>query len=377
MNDFEKYFNNIKFDENEKKLLTEKLIENIENNKTKNSKKVFKVKKIKFIAIASIMIVLLTGISYASELIRNVIKENINGSETALSKFSKNISYVGITKKSDDWSITITDITGDKSNLLLGIEIKSPKNIKFNNEREYSFEDLDVKFKNNIIESYSLGHAITNLKIIDENTLTGILDFNIFTNDKNSNIKDEIMNINLSGFTDNIFNSEKQIFEPSEELKKVNKKSWKFKNIKLDYDDTSIIINPNDEVEIFKEKAILKSIKISPLSIEVKIEGEATENHHRKPSSRPEAYKDNPFINENMLKGLERNDFCEDELNLKMIDKNGISIDVSDNSGSSCEDKPGFSYMKIIGNTEEVIDISNIDYIEICGKKYYLSDYIK
>lgn len=373
MKDFKNDFENIKFSHEEKEQLTNKIFE-----ATKKEEFVMKkrITPLKFILVALIATLCISVGGYAAVEFGNIIKTKLKGSENAISEFSEKVSKVGISKTWNGWTVTITDIAGDNKNIMIGFEIKSPENIKFYKDRYYCFDSIDVSIGDNSLIGW--GSNGDNFDVVDEHTLTGMIAVNDFWAEKGEDFEGKTAKITFKGLYDviveNAGTKDYKRYEITEDFKDVNKHKWVFDDIPLNFESTAIIMTPNDEVDIYGGKATLTEISVSPISVIVRVEGGSCENHHYRPVSHREAYSDLPseWINDKKLEGLEYNDFCDYDLTINVVMKDGNSVDFRSQK-ANCETEKDMAYIERILKSDEIIDLENIDYIEVCGKKYYIN----
>lgn len=363
-------WNNIKFSEQEKQQLADKLYASTQQTEkhTKQQTKLFR-RPLRPIAIALLFAIGISVAGYGATTIRNVIKENFQGAPAATADFEKNITYLGITDTWNGWSLTLTDVIGDYSAIWIGFELKSPENCKFDPERYYHFDDRDIQFKPNF--SYFKGINVENMKFVDEHTLTGVLEIRT-----DVPLQNELVSISLSKFydiydeLDTTAKTETYIRHTlTEDYQEINQHTFSFKNVPLNYKTMEITLTPNDKVSVFQGEATLTKIIISPISVTARVEGEGCKNHHYKPSSRPEVYRDS---NIKVLDGSVYNQACLRELGLKVICKDGSELKFTSSSGS-CEDKAKSYQPYHLEKTlraKQIIDLDNIAYIEVCGIRY-------
>ncbi len=366
-------WNNIKFSEQEKQQLADKLYASTQ--RTEKQQKPFR-RPLRPIAVALLFVIGISVAGYAATTIRNVIKENFKGTPAANTNFEQNITYLGLTDTWNGWSLTLTDVIGDYSAVWIGFELKSPENCKFDPARYYHFDDRDIQFKPKF--SYFKGINVENMKFVDEHTLTGVLEIRT-----DVPLQNELVSISLSKFydiydeLDTTAKTETYIRHTlTEDYQEINQHTFSFKNVPLNYKTMEITLTPNDKVSVFQGEAILTKIIISPISVTARVEGEGCKNHHYKPSSRPEVYLDSNrpevYLDSNIkvLDGSVYNQACLRELGLKVICKDGSEMKFTSGSGS-CEDKTKPYYIEKTQRTkQEIIDLDNIAYIEVCGRRY-------
>lgn len=360
-------WNNIKFSEQEKQQLTEKIYTTMQQSP--KHQKIF-YKPLRPIAVALLLMIFISVAGYAATTIRNVINENFKGTPTANTNFEQNITYLGITETWNGWSLTLTDVIGDYSDIWIGFELKTPEHITLNHEqnRHYCFEE--IRLSPNHLDQ---GINQENIKLIDAHTLTGLFKLNTYgtNHTKKPEFQNKTISFSFSGFHDiySAFQPETKTYEYvtcSKDYEEINKHTFSFKNIPLDYKTMEITLTPNDKVSVFQGEATITKIIISPISVTARVEGEGCKDHHYKPTSRPEAYRDSTL---KALDGSVYNEGCLRELGLKVIYKDGSEVEFSQSSGS-CDDKTKPYYLEKTQRTKQIIDLDNIAYIEVCGRRY-------
>ena len=372
MNNFKNNFDNIKFSDEEKEQLTDKIFEAVQNEKFVTKKKII---PLKFILVAIIITLCISGGGYAAIKFENIIQSKIKGSDTAISQFSEKVSKLGIVQTWNGWTLTITDIAGDSENIMIGFEIKSPENIKFYKDRHYSFSSIDISVEDTSLIGW--GSNGDNIDVVDEHTLTGMTSANNLLGEKGESFEGKTAKIKFKGLYDTIIENagtkDYKRYEITEDFKEISKHKWVFDNVPLDFENTAITMQPNKEVNIYGGKATLTDISISPISVTVRVEGGSCENHHFRPVSHIEAYSDLPteWVSSGKLEGSEYNDFCDYDLTVNVVMKDGSFVDFSSRK-ANCEDEKDIAYMERILKSDEIIDLNNIDYIEVCDEKFYI-----
>ncbi|MBR0598006.1 DUF4179 domain-containing protein [Sinanaerobacter chloroacetimidivorans] len=124
---------------------------------------------------------------------------------------------------------------------------------------------------------------------------------------------------------------------------------WKV-DFTLDYKDLSQTITVGKDVDIFKGKSTFESISISPLSATVSVKGKSVREFDRTPP---------PLSSEGDLS----DDLSQDDLTIGM--KDGRTISKTRSTGCSVENDA----MTKTYNFQEILDISQIDWIEFRGVK--------
>ncbi len=360
---YQEQWNNIKFSEQEKKALTERICSNMQQQP-----KPVRLwhRACRQFAIAMLLMIGISVVGYATGSMRNVIQDTFEGSPTAMAELKKDTVYLGHTKQWKGWSMTLTDVVADYADVLVGFEIKSPENIKFNPEHNYHFEDFSVRVRPSTKKTF--GYYIQDMTVVDEHTLTGILHMQT-----EAPLHDRKLSIKFTGFEnvidelDTTSKTERYIRHTcTQEYKAVHKHAFRFRNIRLDAATMPIAWTPNETVSVFQGQANITKIVVSPLSVTARAEGEGCKDHHWKPTSRPEAYHDSTL---KALDGSVYNEGCLRELDLKVILKDGSEVMCTHRSGS-CEDKKAPYYLEQTKRFDQVIDLDDVDYIEVCGNRY-------
>lgn len=364
--DFNKEIDEIKFSEEEKKSLAERLRTAAEaENAGKKPKRFYKRGIIAAAAAVAVMSVTAAAVGISGQNIKKYFGGSSEASELMLDKGTYQINR---SETYNGWTVSLTDCAGDDSNLYIGIDVTAPEGTVLENyERYYHFDDYDISF--GLFDDIRSSWGVREVE--DEDPTDNKLSF-VFEIVTHEPVQGKTADIMLSDFIDwwweDRYTENAVQHEGSELTEAVRGHKFKFKDVRLDYTNQTIRLEPNVPVEIFSGEATLTKLEISPISVTARIVGGSCDDHHNKAASRPELVAET-WGEEYTPDGTRRNDFCDLDLTIEFVMKDGSVYDYRHGHGS-CEDDPnaeGGTYIEMTRSYSKLIDISQIEYVVVCG----------
>lgn len=191
--------------------------------------------------------------------------------------YEQSSAFIGKSVENHGWTVTITDCVGDNLDLYLGLELTAPEGTVLR-EGNYQFGnrsgDIDLTFPDMGRGGESWG--IWQLPDDDptDNKLNFMLHSGTFFPGESYN--GQRMQLKIYDLCKIWYDTERQekILDP------VCNGTWDFGEITIDLPYTTIHLEPNIPVTTLDVEATITEIMISPISVLVRIEGDALKGHH-------------------------------------------------------------------------------------------------
>lgn len=276
--------------------------------------------------------------------------------------YEQSSSFIGRSVDNQGWTATITDCVGDDYYLYLGLDLTAPEGTVLDADW-YCFGDLAeyvLKFSD---FRNSAGQKIWQLP--DEDPTDNRVSFVITASalfEKDGHFNNQKMRLRLPELRTGRLNLETL----DHEYTTIKSGKWDFGNITLDYPDSTIRLTLNLPVTTLGVEAVITELAVSPLSVSVRIEGDALKGHH---SWVPKNARDGWYS-------------CIDyqEIVLHFDDGTAFTVDQADSNvaGSLCTggddpSKDGLLVLRrtysanINGVSDRLVDVDRVVSVSVCG----------
>ena len=269
--------------------------------------------------------------------------------------YEQSSAFIGRSVESGGWAVTVTDCVGDDYHLYIGLEATAPEGTVLP-EEEYHF-DRNVKFYGTLGgQSWSM-QQLPDADPTD-NRVAFLLDINSMFGGMNG----QRMRLSLSDLYYTQWNDE------TEELDHVSVCSgkWDFGRMTISYPDSIIRLEPNVPVTTLGVDAVITELTVSPVSVYVRIEGDALKGHHAwVPKNAPDGWYGCIEYQEIIL-------HFDDGTSLT-IDQDNSDLSGSGCSGGTDTSEDGWlallrTYGKnTISRGSKLIDVERVTSVSVCG----------
>lgn len=298
-------------------------------------------------AVAAVLCLLVTG-AVATVVGGPTLRDRVFGDSAG---YDQSSGFVGRSVECDGWTVTITDCVGDDRNLYLGIEVEAPEGVVLD-AGNYRF----LEYSNNLIRC---GGSSGMAGLPDDDPADNKIQFMLqyYSSD-----------FDFGGFSGKSrFVLKKLVhdfrWEKQENGKSVRKyvedcgATWDFGYLELSYPDSTIRLNPDLPVTTLDVEAVISSVEISPLSVLVRIEGDALLNHHNwVPKNAPDGWYGCIEYQEVYL-------YTEDGKVIPANYKDGAGAGGGCSGGTVEED----AFIVLDRRFDRLIDVDSLTAISVCG----------
>ena len=278
--------------------------------------------------------------------------------------YDENATALGRSVTQNGWTMTITDLVGDDQYFYIGVDLVAPEGTVLDADN-YQLEGMEYLPSR---DRHPQGLRAIQLDDGDpaDNHLSFVymdVQFNRFTALISGGAVETPRGEKLELSFNDLYVSS---YDPqAKEIKKetICGETWDFGTIKLDYPDNAIKLTPNLPVTTLGVEAVISHVEVTPLSVIVKIEGDALKGHHT-------------WVPKNTVDGWYG---CHEFQEVTLYDKDGKAVlpdpDGVDNNGtiagSGCSggepdsDEPGALLLE--RNYGYLLDLDSLDHLTVCG----------
>ena len=277
--------------------------------------------------------------------------------------YEQSSGFIGKTVDNNGWTVTITDCVGDNANIYVGLELIAPEGTVLDADW-YCFGDGTHDFRLNFPDmkfggSFGL-HQLPDQDPTD-NRLTFVLSASSIP-ETGDVFNGRRMRLKLPKLQTGTWNEDKRDCDYTT----VCPGKWDFGTLTLAFPDSTIHLEPDLPVTTLGVEATITDVDISPLSVYVRIEGDALKGHHSwVPKNAPDGWYGCIEYQEIILRFDDGSEFIVDQAN-------------SDLSGSGCSgghdiSEDGWLYLRRTysenhnGVSNKLIDVDSLTAISICG----------
>lgn len=299
-------------------------------------------------AIAAAVIVAMLAGSVGAAVVLPPVVRNYFGDSAG---YRQSAVELGQSITQNGWTLTLTDCLADDYTIYLGVTLTAPDGTVLDQEGGYYFSDWGGPD----FPELKYGAAGTYTQLEDGDPTDNQLSF-LFTSyylPREGSLNGQTMEITLgglyhhAGWNGGTTYSYEEIYDCSE--------TWSFRTT-LHYSDHIIRLEPNVSVHTLDVDATITEIAVSPLSVFVRIEGDALKGHHS-------------WVPKNTSDGWYG---CVEYQEITLHTKGGTAIPLTDHvGGSGCSggdlDHPEDGWLQLIRRPDTPLDVENLASISICG----------
>lgn len=238
----------------------------------------------KIAAVAAVVCLLVTG-AVAAVVASPTLRDQVFGDSAG---YQQSSTFIGKSVENNGWTLTVTDCVADDRDLYMGLELTAPEGTILE-EGTYQFGDspgdIDLTFPD-----MKYGYDTWGIRQLPnddpaDNKLSFMLHSgNLF---RQENYHGQRMRLKVHDLCKVRYDVELQdiVDEP------VCDGIWNFGEMTMDFPDSTLHLEPNVPVTTLDVQATITEIMISPISVQVRIEGDALKGHHSwVPRNAPDGY---------------------------------------------------------------------------------------
>lgn len=235
-------------------------------------------------AAAAALCLLMTG-AMAAVAASPTLRDQMFGNSAG---YEQSSAFIGKSVEQNGWTVTITDCVGDDMDIYMGLEVTAPEGTILA-DGNYQFGtrpgDMDLTFLD--MENGCQNWGIRQLPDDDpsDNTLNFMLHSGNFLDEGSYN--GQRIQLKIYDLCKVWFDTERQetVCVP------VCSGVWDFGEMTAAFPDSTIRLEPNVPVTTLDVEAAITEITISPISVQVCIEGDSLKGHHDwVPKNAPDGY---------------------------------------------------------------------------------------
>ena len=302
---------------------------------------------LRWIAAAAVLCLLMTG-AVAAVVGSPTLRDSVFGGGAG---YDQSSGFIGRSVEKDGWTVTITDCVGDERNLYLGIEVEAPEGVVLDQD---SYRFLD--YTDNFIRG---GGSSWMRRLPDSDPTDNKIQF--------------MQKYYSSSFDSTGFNKRNRFvlkklvhgFRTGEDGRQVYEvdcgATWDFGILEVSYPDSAIRLEPNVPVTTLDVEATITYVEVSPLSVLVRIEGDALQNHHDwVPKNAPDHYYG-----------------CIEYQEIFLYTEDGGCIPVNYEDGGNCGggcsggdrrvEEDAFIVLDRRFDFDSLVDVDSLTAISVCG----------
>lgn len=235
-------------------------------------------------AVAAVVCLLVTG-AVAGVVSSPTLRDLVFGDSAG---YEQSSTFIGKSVENHGWTVAITDCVGDNLDLYLGLELTAPEGTVLG-EGEYQFGnspgDIDLTFPD-----MERGRDTWGIRQIpDDDPTDNKLNFMLHSGTyfPGESYNGQRMQLKIYDLCKAWYDVERQerIEDP------VCNGAWDFGEITVDLPHSTIHLEPNVPVTTLDVEATITEVMVSPISVLVRIEGDALKGHHEwVPKNAPDGY---------------------------------------------------------------------------------------
>lgn len=224
------------------------------------------------VAIAAVVCLLVTG-AVAAVTASPTLRDQIFGDSAG---YEQSSGFVGRAIEREGWTVTITDCVGDDRNLYLGIEVEAPEGV--------ALDGNNYRFLGTSDDLIRGGGSSGMQRIPDDDPTDNKIQFMQRYYSAGSDFDGKGFDLQSRFVLKKLVHDFH--WEQDENGKRVPAytedcgATWNFGYLDISYPDSTIRLTPNAPVTTLDVEAVISSVEVSPLSVLVRIEGEALRHHH-------------------------------------------------------------------------------------------------
>lgn len=317
-------------------------------------------------AVIAAVLCLLTSVAVAVVAASPTLRDSVFGDSAG---YEQSSTFIGRSVERGGWTLTITDCVGDDLDLYLGLELEAPEGTALDEEGYFFGESLlgfDMEFPG---LKLSGGEQVWQLpdSAPGDNRLSFMVHARAFEFEmggESRSFNGQRVRLSFPGLSHYRWTPDGEDWR--RETVVDCGETWDFGTLTVSYPDSTIHLEPNLPVTTLDVEATITEVEISPISVRVRIEGDALKGHHS-------------WVPRNARDGYYG---CIDYQEIILYSEDGSEFSVveedSDLSGSGCSggelpDEDGYlvlrrTYSKSVnGVISKLVDVDSLTAISICG----------
>ena len=298
-------------------------------------------------AAAAVVCLLVTG-AVAGVVASPTLRDLVFGDSAG---YEQSSSFVGRSVEQEGWTVTITDCVGDDRNLYLGIEVEAPEGVVLDADN-YRFLDSS----DDLIRGGGSGGM---RHIPDEDPTDNRIQF--MQRYYSSSFDGEGFDLQSRFVLKKLVHHWRLEQDENGENVPIYTEdcgaTWDFGYLDISYPDSTIRLSPNLPVTTLDVEATITSVEVSPLSVLVRIEGDALLYHHDwVPKNAPDGFYGCIEYQEIFL-------YTENGEVIPANYENGASAGGGCSGGTVEED----AFIVLDRCLDNLVDVDSLTAISICG----------
>jgi len=341
---YKKELDRVRLTEESKKALTESLRRHQAHPAVRPRR--LKVSAGKIAAAAAVICLLMTG-AVATVVGSPTLRDKLFGDSAG---YGQSSGFIGKSVERDGWTVTITDCVGDDRNLYLGIEVEAPEGVVLD-AGNYRFLECSGDFVRG-------GGSYGMNSLPDDDPTDNRIQFmqKYYSSGFGLHKKSHYV---LKKFAHSLGAGEdgRPVYEVDCDA------AWDFGWLDVTYPDSTIHLEPNVPVTTLGVEATITSVEVSPLSVLVKIEGDALQNHHEwVPKNAPDEWYGCIEYQEIFL-------YTGDGETIPVNYEDGALCGGGCGGGSRVETESAFLELDRRFDGDGLLDVDSLTAISVCGVK--------
>lgn len=290
--------------------------------------------------VAAVIVCLLLVTAGAIVLNTPILQQYLGGG----APYDQNVQSLNLSQTVDGYTITITDCVGDDQFLYLGIELAAPEGMVLDPKIGIGDNNETVKYSG-FEQGIGSGGGLRRLE--DDDPTDNIMRF-VWFRWVEKPLAGRDMTITFHNLTRREWVADKV---PHEKVVAV-KGDWSFGPFKLNFTEKSIELTPNVQIPLLNGKTNVTSVKITPLHVEILLEGGDLAAIHSTGAEKDGCY------------GL-----CTKKTTLAIYGKDGKQWELPEPSNSGSWINTEGDRTRVMCNYSQLLDLDDLGSIEVCGVK--------
>jgi len=301
----------------------------------------------KIAAAAAVICLLMTG-AVATVVGSPTLRDKLFGDSAG---YGQSSGFIGKSVEKDGWTVTITDCVGDDRNLYLGIEVEAPEGVVLDAE-----DSLFLEYSDDFIRGGGSGGMQS---LPDDDPTDNRIQFmqRYYSSSFGSGGLRRTSHYVLKKFAHSLGAGEdgRPVYEVDCDA------AWDFGWLDVSYPDSTIRLEPDVPVTTLGVEATITSVEVSPLSVLVKIEGDALQNHHEwVPKDAPDGFYGCIEYQEVFL-------YTGDGGTIPVNYEDGALCGGGCGGGSRAETEAAFLVLDRRFDGDGLVDVGSLTAISVCG----------
>lgn len=264
--------------------------------------------------------------------------------------YEQSAASLGQSVTKNGWTMTLTDCVADDFDLYLGITLTAPEGTVLDDAHGYYFAEWG-----GAEIAVTKGGSARYEQLEDDGPADNELHFilwNEYLPQEGMTLNGQTMEVTFGGlYHHTVWNETEQEWERAYDCDE----TWTFR-VPLSYPESTIRLEPDLPVRTLDVDATIAEVSVSPLSVYVRIEGDALKGHHSwVPKNAPDGWYG-----------------CVEYQEVTLYTKDGTAIPMMNHqAGSGCSggdlDHPEDGWIRLVRRPDAPLDVDDLASISICG----------